>query len=101
VFRRNFTLPTLDGSLPICNNKGPISHFSEECLAYDSTSGLVLPFQTVGLRAAHASVDAGHFLQPSLRSWIALAAESLSRFLPTRTAEDLVDLLLQVRGRDG
>jgi hypothetical protein len=55
MFRRNFTLPTLDGSLPICNNKGPIAHFLEECLAYDKPSVPVLPFQTVGLHASHAS----------------------------------------------
>jgi hypothetical protein len=58
-------------------------------------------FRQLGYTLAMLLVDAGHFLQLSLRSRVALAAESLRRFLPTRNAEDLVDLSLQVRARDG
>jgi HsdM N-terminal domain len=45
VFRRNFVIPTIDGSLLICDNRGPIAHFSEECLAYENISAPVLLFQ--------------------------------------------------------
>jgi hypothetical protein len=55
----------------------------------------------LGYTLAMLLVDAVHFLQLSLRSRVRLTAESLRRFLPTRTAEDLVDLSLQVRGSDG
>jgi hypothetical protein len=58
-------------------------------------------FRQLGYTLLTLFVDAVHFLRLSLRWRVALAAESLRRFLPARNPEDLIDLSLRARGRDG
>jgi hypothetical protein len=62
---------------------------------------LFCQFRQLGYTLLMLLIDAVHFLQLSLRSAVALAAENLRRFLPTRNAEEPVGFSLQIRERDG